>query len=372
MADTILVTGATGYLGSRIIKRLLDSSSYRLAVLIRSQGMQKADERFAEFLRNFPEQKARIELVQGDLDSDLVLDSELQKRIGKIVHCAAVTRFNITEKLADEVNILGGSRLLEFARTCKNLQNFIYISSVYAAGLKEGLISESYVADPCGFANHYERSKWKVEDLLQNQYSDLPWTVMRVATILSEDESGQVYQYNAVHNTLKLLYYGLISIVPGVSTAPVYLVQATPTVKAICDLLDKNILHRYLHICDPERDQLSLGHLLDQTMKCFLSDSAFRKRGIKRPLFVDYAAFDALSSTVGQFGGKVLSEASDSISPFAKQLYIQKSFASNKLATLGVDYKPHPVRQVFSATIQQLVNTKWGRFQHAANCQAMA
>jgi hypothetical protein len=44
---------------------------------------------------------------------------------------------------------------------------------------------------------------------------ELPLSVARLATVIADEERGAVTQFNAFHNTLKLFYYGPLSLMPG-------------------------------------------------------------------------------------------------------------------------------------------------------------
>src|SRR5262249_28275867 len=149
-----------------------------------------------------------------------------------IIHTAAVTKFNVDSETAESVNIQGAEKLLKFASRCDSLETFGLLSTVYASGLKAGTIEELPLED-VSFANHYERSKCASETKLMRDFDYLPWRILRVATVIADDHSGCVTQFNAFHNTLKLLYYGLLSLIPGNPGTPLYFVTGDFVANAV-------------------------------------------------------------------------------------------------------------------------------------------
>ena len=71
-------------------------------------------------------------------------------------------------------------------------------------------------------------------------------SVLRLPTIIADGDDGQVTQYNAFHNTLKLYFYGLLSLVPGDPSTPVSLATAAFTTAAITRLLDPAVADGHL------------------------------------------------------------------------------------------------------------------------------
>ena len=123
----ILVTGATGFLGTALVERLLRSvPGCQVAVLVRPTRRHDAAARLErEVLRNdcfdrlraelgplFPEMAAaRVQAVAGDVGRQgLDLDNEGQRVLAScdvVVHSAATVAFDAPLDSAVEVNLLG-------------------------------------------------------------------------------------------------------------------------------------------------------------------------------------------------------------------------------------------------------------------------
>jgi nucleoside-diphosphate-sugar epimerase len=144
----ILVTGATGKIGSRLAKRLAQRGD-QVYALVRDRG------RAARLLED------RMELVEGDL---LKADSlaAAVRGIDVVVHCAAFFR-GATAEQAHATNDLG-TRHLASAALSASVKRFVFTSTGLVYGSTGGrLASED---DPCAPTAAYPVSKLAAERYL--------------------------------------------------------------------------------------------------------------------------------------------------------------------------------------------------------------
>lgn len=363
-----LVTGAGGYLGAGLAARLLAEGRPVLAWLHAESGAElegKAAalrDRLGDRLDDrLGSGAGRLEIRGGDLRAPEPFADLDPAGIHRIVHCAAVTRFNVEEPLAREVNVEGAARLFAFADRCTDLEQLALASSVYACGLQDGVIAEAPMEDEPVFSNHYEWSKWESERRLQADFGHLPWKVLRVATVVAETARGRVRQYNAFHNTLKLLFYGLISLVPGDRDTPLYFVTADFAVDAMAAVLERGEAGGVYHVCHTADESMTLGALIDTAFDRFANDPDFGERRILKPLFCDEETFRLLADGVDSFGGDVVREGLGSVVPFAPQLFSKKSFENARMReTLDV-YAAPDATELVANTCDHLAATRWGR-----------
>lgn len=359
--DAVLLTGAGGYLGSRLAANLLASATH--PVILWLHATNRADlEQKAKVLREFLGPVADTAHVRGgDLCAPEPFADIDPGELGSIVHCAAVTRFNVEEALARSVNVDGAVKVYEFASRCKKLERLALASSIYACGLREGVIAEKTLTDKPEFSNYYEWSKWESERRLHEDFDTLPWMVLRIATIVAESARGQVHQYNAFHNTLKLLFYGLISLLPGDRDTPLYFVTADFAVDAAAAILERGESKGIYHICHTPDESMTLGGLIDTAFSRFSMDADFRERRLLKPLFCDESTFRLLADGVGSFGGEVVREGLASMVPFAPQLFSRKSFDNRRLKEAMDVYAAPDATELVSNTCDYLASTRWGR-----------
>jgi nucleoside-diphosphate-sugar epimerase len=352
----ILITGAGGYLGQRIAERVLEHSD--ASVVLWLHGDPTAAPPVPVALSRFA---ARITVAAGDLRSPDAFAAIDPTSITHIVHAAAVTRFNVEADLADRVNLGGARQVYELATRCDQLEHLVQVSTVYVAGLRDGEIDEQPLDRAPRFANHYERSKWEAEQLLLEHYAQLPATIARVATVIADDLGGPVSQKNAVHNTLRLLFHGLLSLVPGEATTPVYFVTGKLVVDALAALVLGEQRPRIVHVCHGAEESATLGDLVDVAFDVFAADAGFRSRRLLKPLLVDAESFEMLVSGIDGFGGDAVRQALASVAPFARQLFSAKHVKNDQLRALLPDYCAPPPSELVRKTVQTLVETRWGK-----------
>jgi nucleoside-diphosphate-sugar epimerase len=144
----ILVTGATGKVGSRLTKRLARREA-NVRALVR-------DRTRAEDLR-----EARVEVVAGDLlDADSL--AVAVKGVDVVIHCAAFFR-GATPEQAHAVNDLGTQHLASAARAA-GVKRFIFTSTGLVYGSNGGRLAGE--DDPCAPAAAYPSSKLAAERFL--------------------------------------------------------------------------------------------------------------------------------------------------------------------------------------------------------------
>lgn len=356
MADRILITGAGGYIGQRLAARLLETSDASVVLWLHGDAASPVSPpaSLAEF-------GARVETVAGELGAPDAFAAVNPRELTHIVHAAAVTRFNVEAELADRVNTGGARQVYELASRCERLEHLIQVSTVYAAGLRDGEIAEMPLSRAPRFANHYERSKWEAEQLLLEHYAHLPATIARVATVIADDLGGPVSQKNAVHNTLRLLFHGLLSLVPGEASTPVYFVTGRLVVDALAALVLGQQRPRVVHISHAADESATLGELVDITFDVFAENEGFRTRRLLRPLLVDADSFELLVSGIDGFGGDAVRQALASVAPFARQLFSAKQVKNDELRALLPGYAAPPPTELVRKTVETLVETRWGR-----------
>lgn len=144
----ILVTGATGKVGSRLGKRLAQRGD-QVRALVR------------DLARAGDLREARIELVQGDLLDAGSLAAAV-RGVDAVVHCAAFFR-GATPEQAHAVNDLGTQRLASAALGA-SVKRFVFTSTGLVYGSNGGRLARE--DDPCAPTAAYPVSKLAAERFL--------------------------------------------------------------------------------------------------------------------------------------------------------------------------------------------------------------
>ncbi len=356
----VLITGGDGYIGKKIASQYLQHTNYEINLWVRHNHQEELDQKIKYLHTAFNQYSNRVNIIGGQLLDDEPFKSIDPSNIDIIIHTAAVTRFNVEEDVANTVNREGTRKVLAFAKQCKNLSHYGQVSTIYSSGLFEGEINESPF-DNTGFANHYERSKFEAEQILLNEYHDLPWHIYRVATVISDNENGIVTQYNVVHNTIRLLYHGLISILPGLRETPVYLVTGDFVADSIFHISQSKPGSKHIfNVCHQEHESISLGEFIDLIFERFADHSSFSKRRVLKPLFTELKAFESLADALDGLGSDVVRQALLSMRPFVKQLYITKRVDNTQLKKHFPQYQSPDIHLTLENVVAHLVNSQWG------------
>ena len=182
-----------------------------------------------------------------------------------------------------------------------------------------------------------------------------------MATVIADDESGSVTQYNAFHNTLKLFYYALLSLLPGKPETPLYFVTGRFATDSIFELANRDSSRIIYHVAHRAEESVTLGQLIEIAFETFNRDPGFESRRILKPLFCDAGSFDLLADGINSFGGSVVNQALSSVSPFGRQLFIRKEIQNANLVAGLESYRSPDARRLIENTCGYLARTKWGR-----------
>ena len=164
MNKNIIITGGCGFIGSHFIEHIYRKTNWNIIVLDKlnyaSNGLERL--RDSGFLYN-----SRIRVFTVDLSTPLSdgIIKELGQDINYIIHMAAETHVDNTIK--DPVpfvmnNISSTLNILEFSRSCKNLEKIFYFSTdeVYGSAPKGISYKETDRHNP---TNPYSASKSAAE-----------------------------------------------------------------------------------------------------------------------------------------------------------------------------------------------------------------
>ena len=160
------VTGASGMIGDRIIRKLL-CEGYRARVLSRNKTFDVSG----------------TELFTGGLENEDILASFLSGA-HLLFQCAAELK---DETKMWDVNVLGTKRLLKFAeKSC--LRYVCYLSSAGVVG-KTNLAWVNEEA-PCNPQNTYEKTKWEAEKLVAHGLVGCRVVILRPTNVIDEKQPG--------------------------------------------------------------------------------------------------------------------------------------------------------------------------------------
>ena len=176
MSTKILVTGGTGFLGSYIIKELVEKN-FRVRAIRRSNKLPAYIPK---------EIFDKVDWVDGDI-LDVISLEEALEGIDTVIHAAAIVSF--AKKDRDQmyrVNVEGTANVVNMALE-KNVRRLIHISSVAALGRTTtgGSVNEEKKWEESKVNTHYAKSKYKGElEVWRGVSEGLNGIILNPSTIL--------------------------------------------------------------------------------------------------------------------------------------------------------------------------------------------
>ena len=174
-AAKILVTGATGLIGSHLTERLI-AQDKQIRILVMENLLQEIERQTLDELK-----KRDIEIIYGDLQNKESLKPAL-KDINTIFHCAAISRpMNIPKKMYYDINTQGTRNLLE-ACLGENIEKYIHISAISVLGVSpDGHPLKEDEYQPEKFLDDYDLSKKQAEKIVLDfcKHQKLPAAILR-------------------------------------------------------------------------------------------------------------------------------------------------------------------------------------------------
>ncbi len=199
----ILLTGATGFLGSYLLSTLLRETTATVLCLVRSSGKKEGQNRIQQNLKSFGlwefGLEERIRVIPGDLSRPRLGWSKrqyqaLSKQVNVIYHAAADVNWVYPYSQLREVNVQGTLNLLRLASLNK-CKPFHFVSSLgvcySTSGPREVSEEDQMIAYLDGIHLGYAQSKCVAETLVyQASQRGLPVSIYRPALVWGESSSG--------------------------------------------------------------------------------------------------------------------------------------------------------------------------------------
>jgi thioester reductase-like protein len=212
----VFITGATGFLGSHLVARLLDDG-YHVTALARGSKNTSPESRVKEVLQDVGvSQFANIDVVEGDIAvPGLGLTDAAKQRIltdaDEVWHCAASLSFQQEDR--DEIfrmNVDGTRHVLDLVKQTRT-RRLQHVSTAYIAGNRSDVALETEIHVGQTFKNAYEESKCRAELLIADQArkGEVVSSVYRPSIVIGDSRSGRVTHFHGVYAFIRALWAAL-------------------------------------------------------------------------------------------------------------------------------------------------------------------
>ncbi|MGK9464969.1 SDR family oxidoreductase (plasmid) [Streptomyces sp. G6] len=216
---TVLLTGASGVVGSALLPRLSDCHTIALT---HRTAVADADEQLA-----------------GDLTAPrLGLDADayrrLATRVDVIVHCAAVTGFSSGPEATHALNEAGTRQIVQLAADADAVLHHLSTAFVDRTDLTRAQLGQDH-GDATARPEDYLDSKRAGEDVVRS--SGVPAVIIRPSVVIGDAVTGAISAFQGMHGIIHGLLRGLLPLVPVPADSPIDFIPQDVVAATISNLI---------------------------------------------------------------------------------------------------------------------------------------
>ncbi|QUG40898.1 SDR family oxidoreductase [Psychrobacillus sp. INOP01] len=256
-----LMTGFPGFLAKNIIKELRQQKAYSKIYVLVLPSQTGLAEKMIEEIYQDQLHTPLIEIVEGDITLPEAGIQEaflkkLRNDVEYVWHLAAIYDLAVSKEIAWKVNVHGTDMFNKVVTQFSKLKRYVYFSTAYVAGLREGKLLETELIRPDGFKNHYEETKYEAELLVEKLKETIPVTIIRPGIVRGHSETGETIKFDGPYFFVNMISkLRKLPIIPylGKSNSYINVVPSDFITKAsiYCSFSDEAI-GQTIHLTDPQ------------------------------------------------------------------------------------------------------------------------
>jgi NAD(P)-dependent dehydrogenase (short-subunit alcohol dehydrogenase family) len=198
------ITGASGFIGRRLVKKLLERDDSIVYFLVRSSEKDA----LAGLYEYWECDAKRAIPIVGDLtEPELGVVTVDRKKLGKktthFFHLAAIYDLSADADIQLKVNVEGTRNTVKFAEAI-GAKHFHLFSSIASAGMFEGLFREDMFEEAEGLDHPYFKTKHDSEGIVRKECS-IPWRIYRPAIVVGDSRTGEMDKIDGPYYFFKLI-----------------------------------------------------------------------------------------------------------------------------------------------------------------------
>ncbi len=291
------VTGASGFIGKRLVRKLLERRGAVVYFLVRDASREK----LAPLYEFWGVTARRAIPVVGDISQPSLgmkasERKELQGKIRHFFHLAAIYDLKADAEKQHQVNVEGTRNVVRFANEIK-AGCFHHVSSIAAAGMYEGVWREDMFEEAENLENPYFSTKHVSEGIVRTDLK-VPWRIYRPGLVVGDSRTGEMDKIDGPYYFFKLIQRLRQVLPPWMPTIGIEggRINIVP-VDFVVDAMDHIAHHPHLdakcfHLVDPEPmrvgDVLSTfaraAHAPSMAIRVNAALLGFIPRGVKKSL----------------------------------------------------------------------------------------
>ncbi|GGF32024.1 SDR family oxidoreductase [Williamsia phyllosphaerae] len=257
--SSYFITGATGFIGRRVLPRLLAAQPDAVVyALIRPRSV----EGFTDIATGW-DGSGRLHLVPGDLTADalgIADDAAIPDHVDHVLHLGAVYDMTADATSQQAANVEGTSRVADFALAHDAMMH--HVSSIAVSGDHRGIYTEDDFDLGQRFPTPYHRTKFGAEKAVRER-AGLRWRVYRPAIVVGDSTTGEMNKIDGPY-----YFFGhlrRLGTLPSGATVPMPNLGDTNVVPVdfVADAIVALLGHRpdqtgrVYHLVDPDRRSIT-------------------------------------------------------------------------------------------------------------------
>lgn len=253
------ITGFPGFISRQIIFELIQQKKVEIiyAVVLPSQ-LKVAKDVAKDLVKESP--NINIVIVEGDitLPNMGMSDEHLQivrEQVTVVWHLAALYDLAVPRDIAWRINVHGTQMVNEFVQKLPKITRYMYFSTAYVAGTREGILKEDELIRPTAFKNFYEETKFEAEMLVEKIKPIVPTTIIRPGIVRGHSITGETIKFDGPYFFINMIdNLSKLPMIPyvGKSRALINVVPIDFIIKAVVYCSEnEQAIGKTLHLTDP-------------------------------------------------------------------------------------------------------------------------
>jgi thioester reductase-like protein len=213
--STVLVTGASGVVGTALLRRL--------------RGLDVVC-----LVHRSPVTAPHVRTVRGDITAQrfgLAEDvyAELVEQVDAVIHCAAVTDFNRTDGTLEATNIGGTQNVVDFAAAAE--ATLYHVSTAFVDTTSDGERGRT--------AAGYAASKSVGEDLVRA--AGVRHVILRPSVVIGDAGTGEIAAFQGLHHVAAGIFGGIVPMIPFDPSWPIDFLPCDVVADAIACVVENDV-----------------------------------------------------------------------------------------------------------------------------------
>lgn len=262
MKQTYFITGFPGFLAEQLLTQLFNDYPTEIDhvyMLTLPTTKVQAQNQLKHFVKDNDLNSDDFSLIEGDITQpNIGLQSSNNKfsdTITHVFHLAAVYDLAVPEELAYQVNVVGTENVNIWVQNLPHLKRYIYFSTAYISGKREGTIYETDLVHHEPFKNHYEETKYIAEVSVEALKTKVPLTIIRPGVVKGNSITGKTIKFDGLYFLLNVFdKLKFLPIIPMIGNEEVEgnFVPSDYVIKATSFLAINDIgINKTYHLTDP-------------------------------------------------------------------------------------------------------------------------